>query len=62
VKEAARFKAAEKFSKALDRVFDKLVPAVHEAGVVIQEQFECTMVAWGAPRWSVQVGRSRPFL
>ena len=47
VKEAARVKAAQKFSKVLERVADKLVPAVREAGAVIQKQFEGTMDALG---------------
>jgi BMFP domain-containing protein YqiC len=45
VKEAARVKAAERFAKVLARVADKLVPAVREAGAVIQKQFEGTMDA-----------------
>ena len=47
VKEAARVKAAQKFSKVLDRVADKLVPAIREAGAVIQRQFEQTMLELG---------------
>lgn len=47
VKEAARVKAAQKFAKVLGRAADKLVPAVREAGVVIQKQFADTMDALG---------------
>lgn len=47
VKEAARVKAAEKFSKLLARVADVLVPATREAGAAIQGQFEHTMQALG---------------
>lgn len=47
VKEAARVKTAEKFSKTFQPVVDKLVPAIREAGAVIQKQFEGTMDALG---------------
>lgn len=47
VKEAARVKAAQKFSKVLERVAEKFIPAIREAGAVIQKQFEQTMDALG---------------
>lgn len=47
VKEAARKRAAEKFADLFAPIVDELVPAVREAGAVIQKQFEGTMEALG---------------
>jgi len=47
VKEAARVRAAEKFADQFAPVADQLIPAVREAGAVIQKQFEGTMEALG---------------